>query len=147
MTKTDYIEFHNKFCEDMVRITQAKNSDYTGGSDDPFANFLGISHLVDAPNVVEIGFLTRMSDKMARIGSYISKGTLEVKDESVMDTLKDLANYSALFAGYLESKKSVEQPQLPGFVDISNEPGYMSKLAFQNVSKVINEIEAKKSNS
>lgn len=105
MTKGDYLLFHQNFCQDMVTITKAKNSDYTGGSEDPFANFLGISQLVKLPGVVEIGFLTRMSDKMARIGSFITKGTLEVKDESVMDTLKDLANYSALFAGYLESKK------------------------------------------
>ncbi len=105
MTKSDYIGFHKKFCDDMVRITQEKNADYTGGSEDPFANFRGIGALIDSPAVVEIGFLTRMSDKMARIGSFISNGTLQVKDESVMDTLKDLANYSALFAGYLESKK------------------------------------------
>lgn len=105
MTKENYIAFHKAFCEDMVTITKMKNADYTGGSNDPFANFKGIGHLVDAPNVIEIGFLTRISDKVARIGSFISKGTLEVKDESVMDTLKDLANYSALFAGYLQSKK------------------------------------------
>ena len=89
----------------MTEITRAKNSDYCGLSDDPFANFKQIGGLVQTPNVVEIGFLTRMSDKMARIGSFVAKGTLEVKDESVLDTLCDLANYSILFAGYLKSKK------------------------------------------
>lgn len=108
MTKPEYLEFHKKFCKEMIVITEQKNHDYTGGSTDPFANFKGVGHLVDLPGVVEIGFITRMSDKMARIGSFISRGTLEVKEESVVDTLKDLANYAALFAGYLESEKEIK---------------------------------------
>lgn len=106
MNKTEYIAFHKQFCQDMVEITQKKNADYTGGAENPFANFLGIGNLVSTPNAIEIGFLTRMSDKIARIGSYVSQGTLQVKDESVQDTLKDLANYCALFSGYLESQKT-----------------------------------------
>jgi hypothetical protein len=108
MTKAKYIDFHNEFCEDMKNITQKKNADYTGGSDDPFANFRSISTRVQVPgvDVVALGFLTRMDDKMARLGSFISQGTLQVKDESVLDTLTDLANYAALFAGYLASEMS-----------------------------------------
>lgn len=45
-----------------------------------------------------------MMDKMKRIASFAEKGELQVKDESVTDTLKDLANYSCLLAGYLKSK-------------------------------------------
>lgn len=52
----------------------------------------------------EIGFLTRMMDKMKRISSFVHNGKLQVKDESVTDTLQDLANYSALMAGYIKSK-------------------------------------------
>ena len=92
----------------MVEVTKMKNADYTGGSADPFANFEQIGHLIQAPNVVSIGFLTRMSDKFSRIGSFISKGILLVKDESVEDTLIDLANYCILFAGYLRSLKQKE---------------------------------------
>jgi hypothetical protein len=55
--------------------------------------------------VAEIGFLTRMSDKLSRIGSYVTKGILMVKDESIEDTLIDLANYCILFAGYIRSQK------------------------------------------
>lgn len=117
MTKKEYQEFHKKFCEDMVRITQAKNSDYCGSSENPFANFLGISQLVDAPNVVEIGFLTRMSDKMSRLGSFVTKGTLAVKDESVRDSLIDLSNYCALFAGYLASKQQIVSKK-PSVADV-----------------------------
>ncbi len=105
MTKSDYLIFHEDFCKDMIEITKRKNADYAGSGDDPFANFRQIGSLVQMPGVVEIGFLTRMSDKFSRIGSFISNGTLQVKDESVEDTLKDLANYSALFAGYLREQR------------------------------------------
>lgn len=105
MTKEEYIKFHQESCNKMVAVTKAKNADYTGGSDDPFANFEQIGHLVQVPSVVEIGFLTRMSDKFSRIGSFVTKGILLVKDESVEDTLIDLANYCILMAGYLRAKK------------------------------------------
>jgi hypothetical protein len=105
VNKKEYIDFHKRACEQMVMITQKKNADYTGGGDDPFANFRHIGQLVKSPNVCEIGFLTRMSDKFARIGSYISNGTLQVKDESVEDTLLDLANYCVLMLGFITDKK------------------------------------------
>lgn len=105
MTKKDYMEFHQACCDKMVSITKAKNADYSGDSLDPFANFQMIGHLVQLPNVVAIGFLTRMSDKLSRIGSFVTKGALQVKDESVEDTLLDLANYCILFAGYLRSQR------------------------------------------
>ena len=105
MTKEEYMSFHAGACEKMMSITKAKNSDYTGGSSDPFSNFTQIGQLIQVPNVVEIGFITRMSDKLSRIGSFVTQGSLQVKDESVEDTLLDLANYCLLFAGYLKSKR------------------------------------------
>lgn len=105
MTKDQYMQYHAEACAKLMEITRAKNSDYTGASDDPFANFQQIGSLVQLPNVVEIGFLTRMSDKISRIGSFVTKGMLSVKDESIEDTLFDLANYCILFAGFLKSKR------------------------------------------
>jgi hypothetical protein len=114
MTKKEYMELHAKMCADMIEITKKKNADYTGSGDDPFANFRQIGYLVQTPNVCEIGFLTRMSDKLSRIGSFVSKGELQVKDENIFDTLLDLANYSLLFAGFLIEKKSREvNPSTP----------------------------------
>ncbi len=105
MTKLDYMKFHKAACAKMIAITKAKNSDYTGASADPFSNFNQIGGLVQLPMVTEIGFLTRMSDKISRVGSFITRGTLTIKEESVTDTLIDLANYCILFAGYLAAKK------------------------------------------
>lgn len=106
MTKAEYMEFHKAMCDKMVSITKAKNADYTGKGDDPFANFKIVKTFGCVS--VEQGFFTRMCDKMSRISSFIEKGTLEVKDESVEDTLLDIANYAILFRGYLESKKREE---------------------------------------
>lgn len=108
MTKKEYIELHQQLCLKMVEITKKKNQDYSGAGDDPFANFRHIGNLVQAASldVVAIGFLTRLSDKMSRVGSFISNGTLAVQDESVEDTLLDGANYCLLFLGYLTEMKA-----------------------------------------
>ncbi len=96
MTKLEYMKFHRAACDKMIAITKAKNADYCGISNDPFANFRHHGAL---------GFHVRMHDKMSRIKSFIDKGFLKVKDESVLDTLLDLANYSLLMAGFITSQK------------------------------------------
>ena len=103
MNKAEYVEFHKASCEKMQAITKAKNADYTGDGDDPFANF----SRVEALGITDTtrGFLVRMTDKLSRITSFAQKGVLQVKDESVEDTLLDLANYCILLAGYIRSKK------------------------------------------
>lgn len=106
MTKKELIEFAEEFYAKGISTTKAKNADYTGGSDDPFSNFT----CVEAYGVKsEHGFITRMSDKMKRISSFVTNGELQVKDESVTDTLQDLANYSMLFAAYIKSKSTNAQ--------------------------------------
>lgn len=103
MTRKEYLEYHKAACEKMHDITTRKNNDYTGASDDPFSNF----KLTEMMEVVsaEQGFFVRMSDKFMRLGTFVKKGVLQVKDESVEDTLLDLANYSILLAAYIKSKK------------------------------------------
>lgn len=104
MTKDEFLQFHQNFCKDLMSITQKKNADYTGLSADPFHNFTRVQALGICST--EQGFLTRMTDKLCRITSFVQKGELLVKDESVNDTLHDLANYCALMAGYIYSKKN-----------------------------------------
>lgn len=102
MTSKEYMDFHKSMCDRMIDTTRAKNADYTGGGS-PFKNFETPEFFGFA--TTEQGFLTRMCDKFARISTFVQKGILLVKDESVTDTLIDLANYCILFAGYLESKR------------------------------------------
>ena len=103
MTKQEYFKFAEKFYGDALAISRAKNADYTGGSDDPFSNFTFIEKTGSGVTTEE-GFTVRMGDKFRRLCSFVSQGTLQVKDESVTDTLQDLANYCCLMAGYIESK-------------------------------------------
>jgi ribosomal protein L10 len=112
MTKEDYFKFAESFYQRLLDISKAKNADYTGGDPDPFANFTAVEQYKVK---TEHGFITRMSDKMMRIASFINVGDLQVKDESVMDTLGDLANYCVLLAGYLRNKQ--ENSVVKGYKD------------------------------
>lgn len=105
MTRAEYLSFHRDCCDKMIAITAKKNADYTGGSDgdSAFSNFSEVEVLSIAST--EQGFLTRISDKFARIRAFVKKGVLLVPDESVEDTLLDMANYAILMAGYIKDKR------------------------------------------
>jgi hypothetical protein len=82
-----------------VEISRRKNSDYAN-KEDPFQNFraceiYGIS--------LERGLIVRMSDKMTRISNLLTRPA-QVADESVLDTLSDLANYAMILRMALEQK-------------------------------------------
>lgn len=84
-----------------VEIARRKNGDYAE-EDRPFANFetaplCGVS--------VERGILVRMSDKFRRVSNLIdTPGCEKVRDESIGDTLSDLANYALILRVWLEWK-------------------------------------------
>lgn len=101
MTKDQYLDLLEKKLKLCLTIARAKNADYAVDSD-PFKNFrlceaLGVS-------TVESGMIVRMSDKLSRITNLLSKEA-SVKDESIHDTLLDLANYSIILSNYIESKQ------------------------------------------
>lgn len=104
MNRAELLAFHDEFTAKMKDICVAKNADYAGpGGDDPFANFRRTEAMGIAKT--EAGMLVRMVDKLSRISTFLEAGQLQVKDESVEDTLVDLANYSLLLAGYIRGKK------------------------------------------
>ena len=111
MNQVQYLEFHRKQCDRMIKITEAKNRDYAGAGN-AFANFTGVEAFGFA--TTEQGFLTRMYDKFSRVSNFVKNGELMVKDESVEDTLLDLANYSILFMGYIQSKKKEKGVEIIG---------------------------------
>lgn len=96
--KSKLVIFHQECCTQMHQTMKNKNADYTGAADDPFRNFRRHGAM---------GFLVRMNDKLARLESFVEKGTYAVKDESVLDTCLDLANYAVLLAAYLKEEKDV----------------------------------------
>ncbi len=106
MTRNQYLQLFKKLTNKMFDVTRRKNADYTKGvaEDDPFANFRQVEKMGICS--AEVGILTRMSDKFARVMSWVKNGKLEVADEGVEDTLLDLAIYSLLLLGYIISKKA-----------------------------------------
>lgn len=119
MTKEAYMQFHAECATKMVEITKKKNSDYTGTSDDPFANFRKRG---------EFGFLVRMDDKLARLESFIQKGSYQVADESFEDTCIDLANYSILLAGYVRARKAEKASTQLTFEQVGDVSGALKAL-------------------
>jgi len=104
MKGSEFVEFHAQTVKKMNEICKAKNQDYSGGGDSSaFNNFMVVEH--KGVCSTEAGFLVRMEDKMMRINNLIKNKTAAVKDESIEDTLMDLANYSILMMGYLKSKR------------------------------------------
>ena len=103
MYRSDYIVAFKATLDKLMEITTKKNSDYTGDSDDVFSNFKLVEQIGIAS--AEVGILTRMTDKMSRIGGLLKKGSQQVKDESIQDTLSDLAVYSIILSIYLSQKK------------------------------------------
>jgi hypothetical protein len=103
MTREEFLAFQKETFNKLISITEKKNADYAGKGGNAFNNFTRVEMLGIA--TTEQGFVTRMTDKLSRIISFMQNGELLVKDESVEDTLLDLANYCVLMAGYLKSKK------------------------------------------
>lgn len=91
----------------MSKIHSDKNHDYASTAD-PFLNFKECEGFgVTASK----GVMVRMSDKWSRLKQLELKGEALVKDESLLDTLLDLANYSVIRAAmYLdEHPEALEQ--------------------------------------
>jgi len=79
--------------EEMKDLYIRKNAGYSGNSEDPWINFrraelFGISPLQ--------GCLVRMSDKFMRIANLSRNPDNEKVGESMIDSLKDLANYAVI---------------------------------------------------
>jgi hypothetical protein len=109
MNSKEYIQFVETELAKLVEVLRAKNSDYTGGSEDAFANFkvtekLGLS---DA----ETGLLIRMVDKIQRVRSFLVKGKLQVTNESVEDAVKDIIGYALLLLGMLREREAIKMEQ------------------------------------
>ena len=100
-TSKELLDSHHLLCKEARELMQRKNSDYKAGSGDAFANFR-MSQLLHIDPA--IGAMLRMQDKMARLLSFIEKGTLAVKEESWHDCCIDLINYSIILRGILAER-------------------------------------------
>ena len=77
-------EMHAQICSELHELYEAKNADYG----DAFSRTFNEYGMV-AP-------LLRLEDKLSRLKSLHRKGVQQVKQESMRDTLIDLANYAIM---------------------------------------------------
>ena len=79
-----FMEEYKKIVTDTMELCIAKNKDYGSSVQDTYERFGDASYLV------------RITDKYNRICSLLDKEA-EVKDESIDDTIRDMANYCFLW--------------------------------------------------
>lgn len=79
--------------EEMNALYERKNHDYGNSFSETFRK-LGI-----------ISAATRMLDKINRIVSLVTKDQQKVNDESLRDTLIDIANYAVMTIMEIDKKK------------------------------------------
>lgn len=94
----DVENFSNK-AKECIELYAKKNHDY-GNSFEKGCNDIGQAYA-----------LGRLYDKMNRLVN-VSRTESEVKDESVEDTLKDLACYSLMYLAYLDKKRVASIPDV-----------------------------------
>jgi hypothetical protein len=85
---------------DCLLTAVAKNNDYGGSNNDPFANF---RNSTIAGVSVEKGILVRLMDKMSRVSTLLDKDAM-VKNEAITDTIDDAINYLAIMKAYINLK-------------------------------------------
>ena len=76
------VKLFKEITEDMLKLYEAKNTDYGSSVSDTYRDF-GL-----------VSFLVRIQDKLNRL--KLSKRGALVVDEKIEDTLIDMANYSIL---------------------------------------------------
>ena len=105
MTTTQFIVELTAAYAANVEISKRKNTDYAGANtNDAFANFRVIETLSQGRISVEQGIVTRMTDKLQRVVNLLTQDAA-VKDESIADTLSDLANYAMILRIYMQANR------------------------------------------
>jgi hypothetical protein len=91
-------------CDGLKAMHSRKAADYGNGKD-PLGNF---EQARDWGITPFLGVMVRIGDKIARLQSFVKKGAL--KNESVHDTLRDLAAY-ALLADIIITREELGGPK------------------------------------
>ena len=91
MTEDEYR--HKKILDEMADTFSKKNSDY-GNAFEEVLDDLGASYAVG-----------RLKEKHKRLTKLVTSSKQEVDDESIEDTLLDMANYAVLTIMWLQKQK------------------------------------------
>lgn len=101
--KAALFALHEHTCSAGLELMKKKNADYSKA--DPLGNFF-VSEALQACTA-EVGILVRMTDKLSRLVSILSKGECQVKDESIDDTIIDVVNYAVLLRAVIHKKRNI----------------------------------------
>lgn len=101
MTKDEFIQLAESFQDEGLNILDGKSNDYAK-EDDVMSAFKTVEVFNIKP---EHALLSRMTEKLSRISNIVNGKNIKVLDESVKDSLLDLANYSFILYAYLKDKK------------------------------------------
>ena len=80
----------------MAEVHDSKNEDYAS-DEDPFSNFTGVAQMTDLPT--DKVFQTMIGIKMERLKQLVGASKTP-NNESVDDTILDMANYAAIWLAY-----------------------------------------------
>jgi len=101
--REDFVKGCEATFAEMLEIIRRKNADYSGGADDAFGNFAAAEFF--GVTTMEQAVFIRMLDKVTRLSSFMAAKQLQVREESVVDTLRDLANYAVILEQIIKSRK------------------------------------------
>ena len=87
------IEMHKNICAELNDIYESKNADYGDAFSKTFDEYGMVAPLL------------RLEDKLSRLKSLYRKGVQQVKQESVRDTLIDIANYAIMTVMELDAQE------------------------------------------
>lgn len=99
-TREELLAMHETTCKAAVEIMKVKNADY-GASTDALRNFR-LCDMLGVP--LTHGIVTRLGDKLARIGKIVTSGETAVKSETVTDTILDAINYLVILKAAIDEK-------------------------------------------
>lgn len=128
MDETRRYDQHQGILDTIHETYIKKNKDY-GNS---FANSIDNHGMIAA--------IVRMDDKMERITSINESGEILVKDESVRDTLLDLANYAIMAAMWLDDQDETIKHHADGETYLTIRKPKTPEEWAKNVSETFNRV-------
>lgn len=87
----------NQIYDHLKKVYEAKNHDY-GNSFENSCNKFGL-----------VSAVVRMNDKIERINTLYNKENESKVEESLVDTLLDLANYAVMTVAYIQKQKEITE--------------------------------------
>ena len=103
MKPATFLDLHDRLCAAARNLTVSKGHGYSGEKD-TLENLKAVERLgiCDAQR----GVLVRLTDKFSRL-AHLQGEEAQVKNESRLDTILDIINYSILFWALEEEKNDL----------------------------------------